>query len=229
MNKKIIKQNNKIVKCSNKILTAEKEDTSGTVINEGTNTQWFADLLINGTQTIEIYNDKVSGTLEAYAFYCNTNVSKIELPNVQYLKEKCFSSCDSLITLLLPNLVGYTYQYMADGCANLETVDIHNSSYVSNYSFRNCAKLSKLDLHKAGTIGTYAFYGCSAFKTLILRMDAVPSLGGTNAFTNTPIAKGTGYIYSPRALIDNYKNSTNWSTYAAQFRAIEDYPDICGG
>lgn len=37
-----------------------------------------------------------------------------------------------------------------------------------------------------------------------------------------------GYIYVPAALIDEYKTATNWATFADQFRAIEDYPDICG-
>ena len=46
---------------------------------------------------------------------------------------------------------------------------------------------------------------------------------GSNVFKNTPIASGTGYIYVPRALVDSYKVATNWATYAAQFRALEDY------
>jgi hypothetical protein len=29
-------------------------------------------------------------------------------------------------------------------------------------------------------------------------------------------------------LVDSYKTATNWSKYATQIRAIEDYPDICG-
>jgi hypothetical protein len=51
----------------------------------------------------------------------------------------------------------------------------------------------------------------------------------TNIFASTPIASGTGYIYVPAALVDSYKGATNWSTYAAQIRAIEDYPEITGG
>jgi hypothetical protein len=43
------------------------------------------------------------------------------------------------------------------------------------------------------------------------------------------VANGTGYIYVPAALIEDYKAATNWSLYADQFRAIEDYPEITGG
>ena len=55
------------------------------------------------------------------------------------------------------------------------------------------------------------------------------TLGGKGAFNMSPIASGTGYIYVPAALVDSYKAASNWSTYANQIRAIEDYPDICGG
>lgn len=86
------------------------------------------------------------------------------------------------------------------------------------------------DSDRITTIGAYAFNGCSALTALILRNpDSVVTLTNTNALSGTPIASGTGYIYVPSALVDSYKAATNWSTYAAQFRAIEDYPDITGG
>ena len=58
---------------------------------------------------------------------------------------------------------------------------------------------------------------------MIIRSDTVCTLNSTNAFTGTP------YIYVPSALVNSYKTATNWSSYAAQIRAIEDYPEICGG
>lgn len=182
------------------------------------------------TRKIEDVESDISGTLGAYAFYENDTVKTISLPNIQYLKERCFYGCGALTTLLLPGLIGYTYQYMAYGCANLTTVDIHDTSYVSSYTFQNCTSLKKLDLHKVGTIGTNAFSGATKFETLIIRTDTVPTLGGTNAFTNTKIKSGgTGYIYVKANMIDSFKAATNWSSFVSQFRAIEDYPDICGG
>lgn len=182
------------------------------------------------TQNLENVYSTVSGTLVPYAFYENEGIQTIELPSIDYLKERCFYGCGNLTTLKLPGLVGYTYQYMASGCSKLVDVDIHNSSYISSYSFQNCTSLKKLDLHKVETIGTNAFVGATKFETLILRTDAVPALGGTNAFTSTKIKSGgTGYIYVPKALIEEYKSATNWSSFASQFRAIEDYPDITGG
>ena len=50
-----------------------------------------------------------------------------------------------------------------------------------------------------------------------------------NNIIHSKIAAGNGYIYVPRALLSDddetkdYRRATNWSTYAAQFRALEDY------
>lgn len=75
----------------------------------------------------------------------------------------------------------------------------------------------------ATSIGDVAFESCSVLKSLLLRGNNVCTLSNKNAFNSTPIASGTGYIYVPSALIEQYKAATNWSTYAAQFRALEDY------
>ena len=78
-------------------------------------------------------------------------------------------------------------------------------------------------------IATSGFNECSALKTLIIRTGSVCKLANINAFNSTPIAKGTGFIYVPSSLKAEYETATNWTTYAAQLRAIEDYPEICGG
>ena len=97
--------------------------------------------------------------------------------------------------------------------------------------FYSCSSLTNLKfpvLHNIGS--TYQFADCVKLTTLILPYEtAVVTLSSTNSFTNTPIESGTGYIYVPQTLIEEYKVATNWSTLADQFRAIEDYPDICGG
>ena len=61
-----------------------------------------------------------------------------------------------------------------------------------------------------------------------LYKDLVCNLKSTGALLNTPIAQGTGYIYVPKNLMEQYKVATNWTLYATQFRAIEDYLDIIG-
>ena len=51
---------------------------------------------------------------------------------------------------------------------------------------------------------------------------AVPKLRNINAFKNTPIEKGTGYIYVPDNLVDSFKIAENWSTYADQIKSINE-------
>ena len=84
------------------------------------------------------------------------------------------------------------------------------------------------DFPSATSIGNNAFNGCTKLTSLILRSETMATLSSTGALSGTPIASGTGYIYVPAALVDSYKAASNWSTYANQIRAIEDYPDICG-
>jgi hypothetical protein len=80
------------------------------------------------------------------------------------------------------------------------------------------------DFSKVTTIGTYAFRNCSNLIALILRLtDKIATLSNTNTFNNSAIANGTGYIYVPSALLSDYQAATNWNTYSAQFRVLEDY------
>ena len=99
---------------------------------------------------------------------------------------------------------------------------------VGAYSFYDCKSLIKADF-SADAIETRAFYYASVMTALVLRGKSVCVLSDTEAFGKTPIASGTGYIYVPTDLVESYKTATNWSAYADQIRAIEDYPEICGG
>ena len=96
-------------------------------------------------------------------------------------------------------------------------------------SFMGCSNLAKIDFDVLEEMQDADFYQCSALTAVIIRSPAVCTMSDSNTFKATPIASGTGYIYVPAALVDSYKAATNWTKYANQIRAIEDYPDICGG
>ena len=125
-------------------------------------------------------------------------------------------------------------------CATLESVSFKNAETADNYSFRYCGALKRAEFPKATMIGTGAFEYCYVLTALVLRSETVCSLRHTSAFNNCYHILGTvnkmynpnglkdGFIYVPQALVEQYKTATNWSTYASQIRAIEDYPDICG-
>ena len=90
-------------------------------------------------------------------------------------------------------------------------------------ALRICTALTKADFAAVTHISTYSLNGCSSLTTLILRAETLCTLEDVKALAGTPIASGTGFIYVPSSLVDSYKAASNWSTYAAQFRAIEDY------
>lgn len=99
----------------------------------------------------------------------------------------------------------------------------------------------KVDLYNVVGLNADAFSFNPSLDTFILRTEItdpalVEMLGGNicvlvdaSAFTSTSIESGKGYIYVPKKLVDSYKTAPNWSVYADQIRAIEDYPEITGG
>ena len=148
--------------------------------------------------------------VEDYAFQMDYYLEDITLDNVIYLGANAFYYCEKLTDIKLPSITEF---------------------YSIGGQFRNCTGLKKLDLGASytGSIPARFVNGCSSLEALILRnASGVCTLANVNAIQSSGIASGTGYIYVPSALVDSYKAASNWSTYAAQFRAIEDYPEICG-
>jgi hypothetical protein len=113
-------------------------------------------------------------------------------------------------------------------CTVLKSVNLPLVTSLGSGAFEYCTQLNFVNLPLTTFIDLSVFSNCTSLKTVILRSKTMCRLEGESAFTSTPIKSGTGYIYVPRALVDTYKTNSKWSTYAAQFRAIEDYPDICG-
>ena len=111
-------------------------------------------------------------------------------------------------------------------CSSLTTVKIASATALQASAMSMCNGLVTADFSAVTSIGSAALYGCRALSALILRAETVASLS-SDSLTSTSIKSGTGYIYVPRVLVDSYKSASNWSTYANQFRAIEDYPEIC--
>lgn len=116
-----------------------------------------------------------------------------------------------------------------NGYTKLVSVEFPVVTSVGTQAFQNCISLKRADFDVLTNINIWAFNVCRALEALIIRTNSICTLAGTNAFANNSgIAAGTGYVYVPSALVDSYKSATNWSTYADQIRAIEDYPDITG-
>lgn len=180
------------------------------------------------TRSLTSYtNDRVTSIGDDF-FYSNTTIQSVSFPKVTSVGAEAFRACSKLTSVNFPEAVTIG-QHAFRNSVKLTEVVFPKATSVGGYAFREDTALAKADFSKITSVATYVFYGCTALTALILRNQTAVSLGSTNAFTNTPIASGTGYIYVPSALVNTYKAATNWSTFAAQFRAIEDYPNITGG
>lgn len=136
---------------------------------------------------------------------------------------QCFAGCTSLTDVNMPSLETIEEQNAFDGCTSLINIYMPKLTSANGRTFVKCTALGKVDFPLLMSVPTQMFRGCTALTTVILRNSTVVTLEDTTAFAQTPIESGTGYIYVPSALIEDYKVATNWSAYAAQFRALEDY------
>ena len=64
---------------------------------------------------------------------------------------------------------------------------------------------------------TRASFNGTTLTSLVLRGYTIPTI------ETLYWSGGISYIYVPSALIEEYKVATNWTVYADQFRALEDY------
>lgn len=168
-------------------------------------------------------------------------------PNLQYYSYSMFEGAFFAIFkssyLTIPD-------YPYDGIFESSWVTqayIKNLNYINDRFFYNSCNLEIAYFDSAYTIGKTNYYAehfrkCYNLKALILAGDeTVCSLIDQNAFYQTPFAplenqpiannieqKREGYIYVPKALLEDYKTAPNWSYYADSFRAIEDYGGLEG-
>ena len=141
---------------------------------------------------------------------------------ITYLGLEVFRNYDSLAIADFPNVTS-TGVNVFYACYALHTVNLPSLISISSNMFAYSSLLKRLDFPSVESISGGAFSGCSRLVTLVLRKaDTVCTLANVNAFTNTSIAKGTGYIYVPDNLVEQYKAATNWSTYASQIKPISE-------
>lgn len=150
-------------------------------------------------ETEEIFNFDIT-SVHNYGFAYKTSLKTINLPSCTTLGTRAFLQCTGVTSIHLPE-----------------------ARTLATYAFGNMTSLPSINLY--GNVRIYAnmFDGCSSLTKVVLNnTSSVCVLANVNAFNNTPIANGTGYIYVPDSLIDSYKTATNWSTYASQFKGTSE-------
>ena len=198
-------------------------------------------------KSITEFNDDVITNVGEYAFYMCESLVDVKLPSVNQVGQYAFGetaikqahfplltkvangtfvACKCLQYVDMP-LVTQTGSWAFQYSNCIEDVRLPEVTALGVSTFEQCLCLRIIDLPNISKIDHYAFQTCCNLSALLIRNEkTVCTLTGINAFNNSAISAGTGYIYVPRSLIDSYKVATNWSTYASQIRAIEDYtPD----
>ena len=177
--------------------------------------------LIEGTLT-EIDDDTIT-SIDGFVFYKCLSLTSVNFPLATSIGNSAFDGCSKLTSVNFP-LVTSIGSSAFNECSSLTSVNFPLVTSISTGTISYCSSLTSVDFPLVTSIGGYAFRGDSSLTSLILRTTTqVCSLNNKSAFWDTPMISGTGYIYVPSALIEDYKAATNWSTYAAQFRALEDY------
>jgi len=170
-------------------------------------------------------SDGESGLLDAVF---NKSVTSVSSDTLVTLGQHALYECSKLVSVSFPNVTTIGSSAL-NRCEKLESIYFPKAERLRDYAMSRCKAVVTADFPKMSQIDEYGMQICSGLTVLILRSETICTLSNVNAFASTPIASGTGYIYVPSTLVDSYKAATNWSTYAAQIRAIEDYPDITGG
>lgn len=155
-----------------------------------------------------------------------TALETIEMPKLKYIRNAAFTNLSALKSVFFPDAVLGNDINPGMGafqrCTNLEYAYVPKVQYMPGYFFYGCSALKMVDLHVCNNLGNaYNWVDTKNMKVLILRSPDVAVLP-EEFWGGTGVGDGTCYIYVPRALVDSYKAATNWSSYATQFRALED-------
>lgn len=173
-----------------------------------------------------------ASSVSGYAFNLCTGLKQAVFDAAEEIGNGAFYKCSALQNVSAPNANGIGQSAFLL-CSSLTEAVFPKCYHIDAQAFAKAESITKIDIGRnltasGGTISNYAFNACASLSALVLRCEQAYALIGANAFTGTPIADGTGYIYVPQSLVSEYQSATNWSTYADQIRAIEDYTDIVG-
>ena len=184
------------------------------------------DAIIERTISGDYVNDRIT-VLGSSVFRDCPYITSISCANVLTVDARALYSCNKLKYVSFPSAETFS-DYAIYNCTAVTNLYLSKLKTTASQAMARTSAITKIELPSIQKISSTCFDRCSKLIALVLPGNTVATLQGT-AFTNTPIASGTGYIYVPTALVEEYKAATNWSTYANQIRAIEDYPEIVGG
>lgn len=118
-------------------------------------------------------------------------------------------------------------------CSSLEVVDLSGwrTSNVTDMSsfFDKCSSLKYANLSgwttESVTANSAMFRSTRSLEAVVIDSPSVFTITNSNAFQGSSITNGgTGFVYVPDNLVDEYKSATNWTTVADQIKPLSELP-----
>ena len=160
-----------------------------------------------------------------YAFNYQKKLTHINLHNsITEIGKYAFTQNNALTINSLPENLQKIGEWCFSYILDTEITFPIGVTELPDSVMRNCSKLEKIVCNGDITsIGALSFFYDRVLKTFVLpNITTVPTLSSSNAFDTTSISSGTGYIYVPDFLVEDFKVATNWSTYADQIKGISE-------
>ena len=197
--------------------------------------------ITEGVQIANLSNSAIS--VGAYAFYKNTDLETVNLPNCIEVSTEAFKECTHLTTVNLPvcTSIGQSAFY---NCSALTTINMPSVEYIgstafsscsaltsiylpvciniSQTAFASCSSLTSVDLPVCEYIGNNAFANCKSLNSLTLCTDVYWTISYySRMLFNTPIMSGIGSIYVRSDTYNAWITSTGWSSLSDRFVSVE--------
>ena len=153
--------------------------------------------------------------------------------NVSTIGRNIFYGCSNLktISIALGRDAASTNQTSFYPVFNLEEFYLTRASYNDSlkeniflcFDYGTGTEPKKLHtVYLKNLIGDISFNSYPSLTSLILDVPTILPLANTTRLGGTPIADGTGHIYVPESLVEDYKIATNWAIYADQILPISE-------
>ena len=153
-----------------------------------------------------------------------SSVESVSLPLCTTMGSTAFQGCASLTDVRLPSLTSLGYAPFQN-TTNLKKVVFQSVTQTTSSDIFKNSGVEVVDFHTLTQLGYGGLQNATNLKTLIIRTPTVCKSTQANPLAGTPIASGSGFIYVPDNLVEDYKIETNMTVYANQYKPLSELPE----
>ena len=157
-------------------------------------------------------------TIKRYAFYYDSNLTRVSLPQVTTIRSGTFYYCSNLKNIYVPNVETISSSAFAnttglenisipklatleerafENCDNLIYANLPNVSVLKSVVFGNCYKLDSVCFGNVNNIWNFVFEKCYSLKCVIFQSTSRPSLSTDIFSTCCHLTGAINSTYNP--------------------------------